>query len=64
MDEHVCDEEHNVHISGGVVHDLVDVEVAEERARERDEGGELVVEALHHRAKLHVEHVGEGEPEG
>ena len=46
------------------VEDRADVEVAEERAREGDEGGELVVEALHHRAELHVEHDGEGEPEG
>ena len=41
-DEEVDQEEHGVGVAAAVVHDLVDVEVAEERAREREEGGDLV----------------------
>eukprot|EP00964_Phaeocystis_antarctica_P013014 scaffold7131_cov63-Phaeocystis_antarctica.AAC.2 len=59
-DEEVDEEEHGVEVAAAVVHDVVDVEVAEERTGERDEGGGLVVEIFHDGAKLHVEHHAEG----
>ena len=44
-----------------VVHDHVDVKVAEEGAREGDEGGLLVLEAGDDRAELNVEERREGD---
>ena len=41
-DEEVDEQQHCVEVAGGVVHDVVDVGVEEEGAREGDEGGDLV----------------------
>ena len=46
------EEEEGVEVAARVVHDLIDVEVAEEGAEEGDEGGDLVAIGLHHRPKL------------
>mmetsp|Transcript_52816 Transcript_52816/g.136769 ORF Transcript_52816/g.136769 Transcript_52816/m.136769 type:complete len:823 (-) Transcript_52816:265-2733(-) len=60
-DEEVREEHDGIQVIFGIREDGVDVEVAEERARERDDGARLRVERLHHRPELHVEELGEGE---
>ena len=54
-DEEVHNEEAHVHVAVGVVEDGTDVEVAEERASEGDEGRDLVIVLDHDGAQLYIE---------